>query len=267
MPCRINKRRLWSHRIMLESYKHSENSFLTLTYSPENLPTDGSLIPRDTQLWLKRFRKAIYPLTFRYFLVGEYGDISQRPHYHAALFGVGVQFQDLVADTWGKGHVMLGELTSASASYISGYVCKKLTNPHCPHTAKILAGRHPEFTRMSLKPGIGASAMDDLISGSGVHLWHDGDVPSFLRHGGKKMPLGRYLKEKIREKLGLCDTGTPQDKLGEVYDKMQALHEDFKADPENSYKSFKAHLIDTNKGRVASIEARARIFNNKKGVI
>ena len=87
LPCRINKKRVWTHRIMLESSLHTDNAFVTLTYSDENLPKDGSLVPRHVQLFLKKVRKEIEPARLRFFCVGEYGDRTQRPHYHVALFG------------------------------------------------------------------------------------------------------------------------------------------------------------------------------------
>lgn len=87
MPCRLNKRRVWAHRIMLEAYQYEHNAFVTLTYAPEKLPENGSLVPEHVQSWLKRLRARVAPSKFRFFLVGEYGDESERPHYHAALFG------------------------------------------------------------------------------------------------------------------------------------------------------------------------------------
>jgi len=59
LPCKINRRRLWSHRIMLETFMHEASSFLTLTYAPEFLPQDLSLKVRDYQLFMKRLRKKL----------------------------------------------------------------------------------------------------------------------------------------------------------------------------------------------------------------
>lgn len=67
-----------------------------------------------------------------------------------------------------------------------------------------LQGRYPEFARMSLKPGIGFGILGPLA----MTLHQNGlndllpDVPSTLRHGKKEMPLGRYLRRKLRVELG-----------------------------------------------------------------
>ena len=45
MACRINRRRIWTHRIMLEALVSPSASFLTLTYNKENLPDGGTLAP------------------------------------------------------------------------------------------------------------------------------------------------------------------------------------------------------------------------------
>ena len=90
MPCRVNKKRIWTHRILLESYEYTDNVMITLTYDDEHMPRlddgRGILVPKDLQSWLKRFRKAIEPQRIRYFGVGEYGDESWRPHYHVIVF-------------------------------------------------------------------------------------------------------------------------------------------------------------------------------------
>ena len=109
---------------MLEALVHTKASFLTLTYDDENLPPGGQLVKRDLQLFIKRLRKAYGAL--RYFAVGEYGDLSLRPHYHAALYGLDREEFPLIERCWGKGRVSVDDLTVQSAAYICGYVVKKL---------------------------------------------------------------------------------------------------------------------------------------------
>lgn len=208
LPCRIKKRREWSHRILLEAMCHENSSFLTLTYAKQ--PQGETLVPRDLQLWFKRFRLLLSEHArpnIRYFAVGEYGDKSGRPHYHAAIFGAGKEALPLVQQSWSKdgeslGHVMLGSLTLASAQYIAGYVTKKMTKADDPR----LEGRHPEFARMS--KGIGRD-MVPLIAQSLQGVNHDittiSDVPHILHHGTRGMPLGRYLRRKLVPALGLPD--------------------------------------------------------------
>lgn len=208
--------------MILESFQHEHSSFVTLTYSPENAPRDGSLEPKHLQDWLKRLRFAVRPSRIRFFAVGEYGDRTERPHYHAALFGFapcsgGVLSGRgecpcasclLVRETWGFGHVMVAELSFKSAAYIAGYVVKKMTR-----TDDIrLNGRWPEFARMSLRPGIGADAMWDVASAVMLNQLEkktDFDVPVDLRHGSKKFPLGRYLRRLIRARVGLPEGAPP----------------------------------------------------------
>lgn len=207
-PCRLNRRRLWASRIMLESRVHEFNSFWTFTYDESHLPSDGSLRPRDVQLFLKRLRIYLGDRVCRYYFVGEYGDISQRPHYHAALFGVSEVEAQRVAQIWALGYVAAGSLTWQSASYIAGYVTKKLTKKDDP----ALAGRYPEFARMSLRPGIGAVAVPGLAAelstdvGSRLVV-RDGDVPTSVQAGKAHWPLGRYLRRRLREECGFETVG------------------------------------------------------------
>lgn len=182
---------------------HQDNLFLTLTYAPEHEPADRSVSPRELQLFLKRLRRNVEPTRFRYFGVGEYGDKTQRPHYHLAIFGLGFQHEKAIHDAWPYGFIYLGDITSGSSSYVAGYVTKKMTKQK-----DFPDGRHPEFARMSLRPGIGLPAMEKVLdaitspTGGGLP---DGDVPRVLRHGGKIYPLGRYLRTKLREMYGFTE--------------------------------------------------------------
>lgn len=183
--CRLKRRQLWQTRITLEASLHSENTFLTLTYDDDHLPSDGSLNLRDYQNFLKRVRK-VSPV--RYFFVGEYGDESNRPHYHAAIFGLPPTFS--FGDFWSSGFVYTGDLTPDSAQYVSGYVVKKMTKSDDPR----LNGRQPEFARMSLKPGLGFGAISYIQNNTQSHMPFD--VPRMIRLGGRNVPLGKYLVTK-----------------------------------------------------------------------
>lgn len=137
--CRVDRATSWAVRCMHESQMHDENSFLTLTYSNENLPDKGTLVKRDVQLFIKRLRKFVYPKKVRYFYCGEYGDRTFRPHYHMLLFGLDFHDKTLwktvkgnsyfispsLNDIWGKGYCVIGSLTYDSAQYVSGYIYKK----------------------------------------------------------------------------------------------------------------------------------------------
>lgn len=201
--------------MVLEAMQHEYSSFITLTYADDKMPEDGSLRPEDLRNWLKRIRKACSPNLLRYFGVGEYGDRTMRPHYHVAVFGFmpclgntikvkgACQCRSccIVRETWGFGHVLVGELNIQSAQYITGYVAKKFTRPDDQR----LQGRHPEFARMSLRPGIGAGAVPDIASSMmqyGLELKLE-DVPTALRHGARQLPLGRYLRRELRKQVGL----------------------------------------------------------------
>lgn len=274
MPCRFNRRRIWSHRILLEAKQYEDNAFVTLSYDDEHLPANGSLAPADIQLWLKRLRFKYAPKRLRFFIVGEYGDDSSRPHYHAALFNFPAckfgmsQFGtrgksccvvcDSVRDSWGKGLVFLGSLQRESAAYISGYVVKKMTHKDDPR----LDGRYPEFARMSLKPGIGGDAMFEVAD---VVMRYDtvgseGDVPSGLRHGKFVMPLGRYLQKRVRKLIGV-DENAPQVVLDKIQAEVLPLRAAARASEENP--SWKSHLVESTRGRYEQFEARRRIFKRK----
>lgn len=252
MPCRINRRRVWTLRILLESFMHQYNSFLTLTYAPEHMPAGGNLVPRDVQLFLKRLRKSV-PTKIRYFFVGEYGDITQRPHYHAALFGLPPTATDIIQDAWRQGHVLLGDLTPHSARYVAGYVTKKMTAKDDYR----LNGRHPEFSRMSLRPGIGALAVPNILTALGNNLNEHGDVPSSLHVHGKMMPMGRFILGKLREKV---DTSRSSSFEAQVQILLEAAQADFEA---GTLPDILDCFMPGYSGKVALAETQQHLYSTK----
>lgn len=173
--CRLAYSRAWAVRCVHEASLYEHNSFITLTFSDEYLPRDGSIHPRDFQLFMKRLRKHFEPRKIRYFHCGEYGEKFSRPHYHACLFNL--DFDDkyywktvngckyFVSPTlnriWGAGYCILGNVTFDSAAYVARYITKKMTGEKykdhyveiCKDTG-LIYDKHPEYTTMSRRPGI-----------------------------------------------------------------------------------------------------------------
>lgn len=256
---------------MLEAAQYSDNCFATLTYDDEHMPADLSVRPRELQLFMKRLRKS-WPNKLRYFGVGEYGDGTMRPHYHLAIFGLpscqrGItrfsrtgsmccDMCDLIRKSWSQGNIMLGTLEPQSIAYIAGYVTKKLTAPDDPR----LEGRLPEFARMSLRPGIGLGMMDELASTLMEHKLDERmiDVPTSLQHGRKKWPLGRYLRRKLRERIGR-EANTPQVVLQEQKEKMRALRES----PKYAEKPLREVVLEESLGKRIQIEARQNRYKKR----
>jgi len=167
---------------MHEASQHAENCFVTLTYAPGNLPPNGSLEHRDFQLFLKKLRLHHFTTTgkhLRFYMCGEYGETTQRPHYHACLFNI--DFQDRIpmgksksgalfyesetlTHIWGLGRATVQPLVRETASYCARYIMKKVLGEEAktayavtdPETGEMVH-RRPEYAAMSLRPGIGAS--------------------------------------------------------------------------------------------------------------
>lgn len=198
---------MWTARLLLESTQHKRTYFVTLTYAPEHLPTNGTLVPEHLQKWLKRIRKAVEPHQIRFFAVGEYGEKYQRPHYHALIFGPDIPgFSLEVQKTWPYGFTQTGLGSVDSITYVAGYVLKKLVawKELPPHLV-------PEFARMSRRPGIGAGAIPSLAqaynsSAMSAEVAARGDVLDSVRLAGAIWPTGRFVKTRLRDAAGYPET-------------------------------------------------------------
>lgn len=264
MPCRVNARRVWTYRIMLESMCHDNNSFLTLTYDDENLPFRGSLDPRHLQLFWKSLRKSMSSLRLRYFAVGEYGEKSERPHYHAAVFGLSPSSISVVQESWKKGFASLGTLTPESAQYIAGYVTKKMTSRDDPR----LFGRYPEFSRQSNRPGIAyeaAKKIADVVRSTGGYS-EFGDVPSSIKIGGRSVPLGRYIRRKMRE-ICFGSSASPIQAKISFERQMQDLLVSSWNDEKLRSKTSKEIFVSLNDQKFRNFEAKHNLFNKNNKTI
>lgn len=272
MACRIQTRKVWASRLFLEALEHEQNCFVTLTYDKNHLPEGGSLVPSHVRDWLKRVRSRSGSQTLRFFLAGEYGDQTWRPHYHVAMFGAEgcergrtehrfrrcCQRCDFFTETWGHGSVDVGELNQASASYVAGYVTKKMTEVNS-WTEKKLKGRHPEFARMSLRPGLGygaAARVAAAISGLSSVV----DVPGALRVGGRSAPLGRYLRKQVLKRSSALDARAGIFKEA-YFEKLRRVFEDAVDSSSKERKVLAEKLFEGDAQRVANLIGRVKIFN------
>lgn len=213
--CRLKYSRIWADRCMAEASYYDNNIFLTLTYNDrylplplENIDYDSGeylgtfspvhpLVKRDVQLFIKRLRKALPVQEIRYFLCGEYGPSTMRPHYHLLLFNCRLDdlkllyqndsnFKYYTSDTitkcwyvesaadrvksWYSGDRVISDFPSAGFHIITSvnwqtcaYVARYIVKKQFGEGAEIYKDFNfpPEFTLMSRKPGIGRQFYED----------------------------------------------------------------------------------------------------------
>lgn len=147
----------------------------------------------------------------RYYMCGEYGEETGRPHYHVCLFGF--DFADdrtvwrrrngfdlyrspRLEILWPFGHSTVGPLNFETAAYCARYVMKKITGDAAEEHYKVVdpdtgevSWRAPEFNRMSLKPGIGSNFVDQFMSDIYPH--------DYLVINGKKSKPPRYYDKRF----------------------------------------------------------------------
>jgi hypothetical protein len=138
--CRLEYSRQWAIRCVHESKLYKENCFITLTYSTDKVPSNGSLDKKVFQKFMKRLRKRFSDRKIRFYHCGEYGEKRGRPHYHACIFnldlpdkkylktikGCKLYTSEILSELWGYGFASVGSLTFESAAYVARYCTKKI---------------------------------------------------------------------------------------------------------------------------------------------
>lgn len=152
---------------------------VTLTYDEEHLPGDRLLRHSDFQKFMKKLRRRSGE-KLSYFMCGEYGGQTGRPHYHALLFGEDFRDryqirtsdqQDLscsyeLDEIWPHGRATVDDMNYGTVRYVTGYLSKKVnangnfTGPLAElrneHTGELtIKPLQPEYRAMSRNPGLG----------------------------------------------------------------------------------------------------------------
>lgn len=167
------------------------------------------LSKRDIQLFVKRLRKSLDDMRSRYkkiakvsqiksevprikyFISGEYGTETFRPHYHAIIFNLPFMYLDkiheFISSSWQKGYVNVGTVSAGSIMYCTKYLLMEsiidmdlLVKP---------------FLLVSTRPAIGIDYIEKCSS------FNINNMANYaVKDGGVKVSLPRYYKDKIFSK-------------------------------------------------------------------
>lgn len=229
--CRIRQREDWTTRIELEARDYPKNEvwFITLTYDDDHVPgmiiktgeimrkvqytwkpgekrpsSVQILLYEDIQKFLKRLRKA-YKGKLRYFVAGEYGEQTARPHYHMILYGWkptdlenlykihhnGYYNSKWLADLWEMGQIQIAQAVPETYRYVAGYVTKKMYEIDGKKANQYYElGQTKPFACMSLKPGLG----DHYYQEHKAEIWRKGYIQC---SNGKQAQIPRYYEKQM----------------------------------------------------------------------
>lgn len=229
--CRIRQREDWTTRIELEArdYPKEEVWFITLTYDDDHVPgmivktgeimrkvqytwkpgekrpsSVQVLLYEDIQKFIKRLRKA-YRGKLRYFVAGEYGEKTARPHYHMILYGWkptdlenlykihhnGYYNSKWLANIWGMGQIQIAQAVPETYRYVAGYVTKKMYEIDGKKAnAYYELGQTKPFACMSLKPGLGGHYYQEHKA----EIWRQGYIQCT---NGKQAQIPKYYEKQM----------------------------------------------------------------------
>jgi len=242
MACRIQRTQEWGVRLMHESYYHENNKFITLTYDENTIPLNGSVKKKHLQDFIKRLRSDLHPDLIKHYSVSEYGEKTDRPHYHSIIFGLpdNEDYEKLIKRNWSYGLIDVGTVTWDSVRYVAGYIQKKLYGKMAEeiYTA---TGREPPCQ----------------LSSQGLGLAWARDNETYLNHNQRITVMGvpcgipRYYVNK----LGLDLTASSERRRTEDEKSLNDYLEKYKITIEDKYdavlksKAFKNLNITTKSGQ------------------
>lgn len=205
IECRKNYVNGWVFRIMNQfKCATTETSwFITMTYDDKSLyDLDNGLITaegeyslnyRHFQLFMKKLRKSYEKTEFKsrkikYFAVGEYGDRSDRPHFHAIVFNAD---QQNIIDAWEYGSVHFGDVKENSVGYTLKYAFKRVKRVHKTDHKEVNPSRAPEKALIS--QGIGLS----YLTPEKIKFYQNDLEKQLVKDGGREQAIPRYYRNKI----------------------------------------------------------------------
>lgn len=195
--CLQTRRAAWSFRLKQECKVANSSAFITLTYSPEELPLGPGeqpvLLKSDFQDFMKKLRNADnearggtrrkWLSKLRYYSVGEYSP-EGRPHYHSIMFNLENSVYPRIPDIWAKGFTHVGKVQPASIHYVTGYVIDREGD---------WGMRTFPFSCISNRSGgLGKNYMTQEMAN-----YHKQGWKGYTRTNGQFGPLPRYYKDRM----------------------------------------------------------------------
>ena len=278
--CLLDRSRDMATRIVCEAmdYPEESNWFVTLTYGDDcessyryrcTRNEDDALVldKRHVQLFFKSLREGyerefgkrqyevptyydesldkMLELGTRFFMAGEYGEITFRPHYHICLLntplpdvyqfgrtklGMPLFRSPYLEKLWKFGHVTLGKLSYQSAAYVARYCLKKADGLTREQFESV--GLIPEFTNCSRRPGIGYNYIK--THGSDIYLTDKIVLPASSKDKPNVQMIPKYFDKKYME-IDPRTVALAKSKRAEVAQMMQLSKLDFTDLDEESY--------------------------------
>lgn len=260
LNCRINRKRDWQARLLLEAAVSKYSMFITLTIGVDDAKDSEycTYLDKPTcQRFWKRLRDRCKGVEIRYLLVGEYGTKRGRAHYHALVFSSAPLSNDLVAAAWGLGHVDFGDVQQESIDYVLAYVLKTSDDrAGLSEEERRRRLAHPEFRLHSR--GLGRGALFHLTTAEGT-----GELVlnREFRVLGRRWPIGRYFRTKWRGATcqELYESGR-SDPVAEREDCRveRMLHESLRALPPGSeaYSQVRDQILARRDAQVKRLQGR-----------
>lgn len=204
VKCLKRRQAGWVFRLS-EQLKVAETAaFFTLTYGENQNPSTGklygnnppqtengndTLCKKDIQKFFKRLRKRTGLKNIKYFLTGEYGPTTFRPHYHAIIYNVPtywIQRSHLFAEKiWTHGKVDIKPCNVATMTYTVSYFFKGGFKPLDDSD-----DRQPNIQMQS--QGLGINYIDRMEE------FHQDRLDSTVTHpNGYLMAMPRYYRDRI----------------------------------------------------------------------
>ncbi len=221
-PCKVNRQRKWLCRLLLEAKHHEHTTlFTTHTYRPEEVPICEdpetgeelqTLKKQHVQEWLKRLRRMLRttpwstsstPPQVRYYVSGEYGTKTERPHYHAILFGLDSRYEEMIKKSWTAGFSCVRPAERINIGYTLKYTLKGLSQEDDPQ----LRGRQPQFALMSKRPPLGTSFLPKVAESVKRLTIQNGEVLApmerEIRIDGERFSLDRTMIQYLKRYMDL----------------------------------------------------------------
>lgn len=241
--CQMDYANQWKNRLMAE-FKESKNAyFITLTYNDLNLPKNCQLDKKQCQVFLKRlkdyFLKNFDYKEIKYYLVGEYGSNTYRPHYHAIFFNLPLTLNELfcytqktsdcipkndrykfklldkgesngekifssplISKLWPYGNNIIGSTTIKSCGYVARY-CNKKLGRDSDFKKKLKDYQfNTEFLLCSKNLGKKYIFSNNLVDNK---YWSNGKIISGGRYGLKNFDETTAQKIKDKNLLAFSD--------------------------------------------------------------